>query len=1293
MRRFVKAICLAPIMVAGFWLATPEPAQAQDLNALFQQAVKLYRAQRYDKAERLTKRLLGLAEKRLGKNHETTAIALNLLAVVYAAQGRTPKVEPLYKRSLAILEKALGPDHPDVAVTLHNLAELHRKQGRYAKAAPLHERSLAIREKALRPDHPHLADSLNNLALVYHAQDRYAEAEPLHKRSLAIRKKLLGSDHPQVAQSLYNLGSLYRSQGRYGQAATLLKRSLAIREKALKPDHPRLADNLDRLAAVYDAQGRYAKAEPLYKRSLAIRERVLKPDDPHLAFSLERLAGIYAKQVRYAEAEQLYKRSLAIWKKVFGADHPIVASTLNSLATIYETQGDYAKAERFYKRSLAIRKKALGPKDPQVAESFELLGILYKNWGRYAKAEPLYKRSLAIREAALGPDHPHVAHSLSNLAELLRLQGRDAEAGALYARILAIAKDAYGSEHPSVGDFLNNFALIYMNLGRYSEAGTLFKKSLKISERLRGAHHHKTALIRHNLALIYQNLGDNELAELHYKLSLATREETFGPEHPMVATSLNNLASLYDDVGLYGKAEPLYKRSLAIREKVFGADHQLVAYSLDNLGLLYLGQDQPAEAITYFRRAVAIQSARLSAVEGERSTIKGPAEERNPFFNLVGAGWQLGRQQPEQHAELMPETFSAAQWAERNRTGDALTQAAARFAADESDLADVVREREDLIRRWRKLDKKLIDAISASTEKRDDTLIANLRKQIKAAAERLDEIGARLARDFPAYAELVRPEPVKLKPAQQLLGGDEALVLFLPTANGTFIWAVTQDGASWKRAEINDGDLAKKIAALRRGLDQASCENARGLARLEAPKPECATLAALPFDAELAHELYDTLLGPVAGTIRDKDNLILVPMGALTSLPFNVLVTAPPSAPDAYAEADWLIKHHALTVLPSVSSLRALRKLDKGGRGEAPFIGFGDPAFQRPGVPPLPGAKRGPRRVASLRGLSAYFRGRRARLSALETGLPPLPNTARELRRVAEVLGAPDSDIVLGRKASETTVKRLSEAGRLSRYRVVHFATHALVAGEIEGLAEPALALSLPAEPGEANDGLLTASEAAQLKLAADWVVLSACNTAAGEKPGAQALSGLAKAFFYAGTRALLVSHWPVETQAGEFLATRTFEARAEDPSLGRAEALRRAMLALIDRGYAHPAYWAPYMVVGEGGAGQQAVEVKTAAVATALSGQTRSRSAGPPPPAPAGNKVTFDMHENVDLYGGDLRDEPLMDIPLDACIAACKRESQCAAFTYNKRVDACFLKTSDVERKPYEGAVSGLKQ
>jgi CHAT domain-containing protein len=197
-----------------------------------------------------------------------------------------------------------------------------------------------------------------------------------------------------------------------------------------------------------------------------------------------------------------------------------------------------------------------------------------------------------------------------------------------------------------------------------------------------------------------------------------------------------------------------------------------------------------------------------------------------------------------------------------------------------------------------------------------------------------------------------------------------------------------------------------------------------------------------------------------------------------------------------------------------------------------------------------------------------------------------LPETADELCAVARDLKADARELRLGTRATEREVKRLSQSGQLAQYRILHFATHGTLAGELKGTNEPGLILTPPDKASQDDDGYLSASEIAQLKLDANWVILSACNTAAGDAKGAQALSGLARAFIYAQARALLVSHWSVNSDATVKLITGAMREMASDPKVGRAEALRRSMLALIDKGEAreaHPANWAPFIVVGEG--------------------------------------------------------------------------------------------------------------
>lgn len=356
-------------------------------------------------------------------------------------------------------------------------------------------------------------------------------------------------------------------------------------------------------------------------------------------------------------------------------------------------------------------------------------------------------------------------------------------------------------------------------------------------------------------------------------------------------------------------------------------------------------------------------------------------------------------------------------------------------------------------------------------------------------------------------------------------------------------------------------------------------------------------------------------VGELRSTIQDRapnDNvrLVLLRNGnrvrVTARLRAGVISEVTPKIYDSERTRDvaWLARSNPISILPAVSALRSLRISGRPSAATKPMIGFGNPILDgTPNVRPWEATLAAQARIKQacqdllpeikvasglpkIRGvLPATIRGGLADLDHLRSQTP-LPDTADELCAAAEALGLAPEDVVLGSRATETTIKQLSASGELAKYRVLHFATHGTVAGELSNTTEPGLILTPPKVQTEQDDGYLSMSDILGLQLDADWVILSACNTAAGNANNSDPLSGLAQAFLYAGARALLVSHWAVDSAATVKLVTAAVKAISGETNVSRAEALRRAMLTMIDstdKREPHPAMWAPFQVVGEG--------------------------------------------------------------------------------------------------------------
>jgi CHAT domain-containing protein len=571
----------------------------------------------------------------------------------------------------------------------------------------------------------------------------------------------------------------------------------------------------------------------------------------------------------------------------------------------------------------------------------------------------------------------------------------------------------------------------------------------------------------------------------------------------------------------------------------------------------------------------------LSIIAGATLIAAGPGarasvDNREVHMLFADAAWARSVEAPGERAALAEESFAAAQDATNSQTAAALAQMGARFAAGSDALAAVARRRQDAEARLRSADQRLLQALGEGKAESAKLLRAEMDK----LGTELSQLDSEIRKRFPEYASLVSPASVPSAEVKRLLRGNEGVLFIIPGKRGTHVFAVWDKGLRWHHAKSDAAAIGATVTALRCGAS-LGCGEDQSI-----------------YDRKAAYRLYQELLEPVIDMLAGKDELFVIASGPLGSLPFAMLVTAPPEGLDDDEEAlrktSWLIDRFALTSLPSISSLKALRTFQRRGATSGAFVGFGDPILPPPPetklLPePQPGIPRAPTKIGRGSAGDAFAGGSSdasgtplANPESIRKIFTALPGTREELTAMQGAFGAGRSKVWLGGEATEANVKKAS----LEKASVVAFATHGILAGEFPGFSEPGLIFTPPGQATAQDDGILSASEAAQLQLSADWVILSACNTAGADgELGSEGLSGLARAFFYAGARALLVSHWPIFDDVAAVITVDVVRRQGANPSLSRAQALRQAMLAIRQdkrEGWSHPGSWAPFVLVGE---------------------------------------------------------------------------------------------------------------
>ena len=946
-------------------------------------------------------------------------------------------------------------------------------------------------------------------------------------------------------------GGGYFKRADYPAALKSFKYAVKLSEGFGNKD-ARHATGLNNIGVVLRKMGRFNEAIPYYQKALSIRESVLGENHPLVSSTVNNIALLKKELGEYTQAEPLYRRAIAIMESNYGADDERLATSLNNLAGLYVEMGRYKEAKSLYRRALTIREKKLGKDHVDTALSQSNLAGLFQQLGDYSSAEKLYKNALITDKKKLGAEHPVVAFDIQNLANLYQAQGRLDEADSLYEQALSIAKKRLGEKHPKVVSLKSNQASLYLEQERFKAASELMLEVLETRRALYGDNHMKVASVYNNLGSLYEKQGLYDKAAKYYLSALEINIKKLGQRNAKVAATMSNIGVVLNKAR-QPMAEKFFVEAVAVWREIYGDSHPALAVDLRSLAILYAEQGKYEKGLEYAREATQIYQRR-AAYAAEALSTGGDSErvsQRNAYAIHVYLLYKHIQEKPAQKDKLLNEAFEISQLASGLGAAEAVSQMAVRFAANDNKLAEVVRIKQDKIRQWQTLDANLIEAASKASKQS----IARIQKKITQLEADLDEINQELHQRYPKYEALVSPKPVSLSSVQSVLGNDEAMINYFLGPNDGFVWVIRKNNSDFFRVDTTFTEVATLVKAIRFKVDPL-----RSLDRYD------------PVLVDQLHDLYKLLFKPATQSLSEASHIMIVPDGPLQSMPFAMLAMASSAIKD-YRQVKWLFQQYTTTTLPSVGSLKSLREFARASRAKKSFIGFGDPV--------LDGASSSSSQSVNV--ASLYDNRALAMVENVKL-LEPLPETADELMLLAKSLHASNDDLFLADDATEEVVKSRD----LRQYKTLAFATHGLMSGDFSGLTEPALVMTPPDTPSRNNDGLLTASEITQLSLDADLVLLSACNTAAEDgSPGAEGFSGLTKAFFYAGSRALMVSHWAVASDATVSLTTGMFNYKSKNPSAGVARALSESMRRYIKQASssatAHPMYWAPFVIVGEG--------------------------------------------------------------------------------------------------------------
>ncbi|MCU0292047.1 MAG: CHAT domain-containing protein [Thermoanaerobaculaceae bacterium] len=907
-----------------------------------------------------------------------------------------------------------------------------------------------------------------------------------------------------------------------------------------------------RLAGVVRTRGDLARAQQILEEVLAVVERAA-PGSLAVANVLNSLGTVASGRGDLALAQACYERSLAIREKLL-PDSIEVAGSLHNLGVISRNRGDLDRAMELYGRSLALYRK-LVPGSADEARALNSLGVLFDARGELGRSEDHYRQALAIREK-LVPESLVVAGTLTNLGIIAYRRGDLAGSEALHERALAI-RQRIAPDSPDVANSLNELGNLAQDRGQLDRALELYTRFLTVTERTSPDGPAMGTALR-NVGEVRLLRGDYVQAEAAFARARVI-DEKVSPGGLTVALDLRSLAQVARGRRDLGRAAELLGEARSILEIKAPGSLDLASVRWE-LGEVALAQGNRALASEHFGAAIGVRERlapgsrvlaealhSLGVVRREEGNL---AEATGLFWRAVEAiEAQRGRLGGGREAE---ELFSAGfadfyrdlvEVEVRQGQGEPAFSSLERFRARvllemlaERDLdfskdapAELLSERERVDVAIRKAEDELGQPdLAQQADKVDATLarLADLRQRRQGIADRIRQASPRLA-------SLQYPQPLDAAAAGRVIEDDTLLASFCVGREATYLLTLHRGRLETHTIAIGRTALAEKVREYRKLLADPGSPAAelRGQGR----------------------ELGTLLLGPLQSRLRKAKRLMVCPDGPLNVLPFAALVLA---------DGTWVAERLPSFQTLSVTVFAQDRRQHAARQGKPTVVAFGDPSY--------PGTEDEWKRAASW--------------AAVRAGeLSPLPATRTEVEAISGLF--PErSRLYLGDRAREEEVKSLG-----GDVAFVHLACHGLL--DLRMPLESGLALSVRDGSGAGDDGLLQAWEILEgVRLEAELVTLSACETGLGTEMGGEGLVGLTRAFLYAGARSVLSTFWSVADESTAELMTALYGELRRGRS--KEVALQTSQQALIrgparkqggvGQDFSHPFFWAGFVLTGD---------------------------------------------------------------------------------------------------------------